>query len=119
MSRYAAVMGEHAEAAQAGWREGQQLDIAEAMTRLTLGIVGRTLFDADLLDRADTLRQNITTLQSALSLQMRVPFRLPWQGKANAALGSLNETIYRMIRDRRASGLDKGDLTLNASVVER
>lgn len=110
VSKYAAVMQEHALSAQAGWKEGQRLDMAEEMMRLTLGIVGRTLFDVDLLDRADTLRCDITLLQSSLMLQMRVPFRLPIRKSRRAALAHLNETVHRMIHDRRASGIDKGDL---------
>ncbi len=50
VSKYAAVMQEHSLAAQARWRDGQEIDIADEMMRLTLGIVGRTLFDVDLLD---------------------------------------------------------------------
>ena len=42
--------------------------------------------------------------------QLRVPFRLPQMRAPAAALARLNETIYRLIHDRRASGLDKGDL---------
>jgi cytochrome P450 len=110
VSKYAVVMLTHAESAQADWGEGQQIDIAQAMMRLTLGIVGRTLFDVDLLDHAETLRRDIATLQSSLMFQIRLPFRLPLQGKARAALAHLNETVYRMIRDRRKSGIDKGDL---------
>jgi cytochrome P450 len=44
-------------------------------------------------------------------LQIRVPFiRLPMQGRNQAAIDRLNETVYGMIRDRRASGIDKGDV---------
>src|SRR5580692_2259966 len=110
VSKYAAVMSEHAAAAQACWRDGDRIDVAQAMMRLTLGIVGRTLFDVDLLGRADTLGRDITTLQTWVVRQMRVPFRLPRLGGPVAALARLNETIYRLIHDRRASGLDKGDL---------
>ena len=111
VSKYAATMQEHAFAAQAAWREGQTLDIAREMMRLTLGIVGKTLFDVDLLDRAATLGRDIATLQTALMLQIRVPFiRLPMQGRNQAAIDRLNETVYGMIRDRRASGIDKGDV---------
>ena len=85
VSKYAAVMQQHALSAQARWREGQRLDVMQEMMRVTLGIVGRTLFDVDLLDSADTLRRDITILQSALDLQMRVPFRLPISGKRRAA----------------------------------
>jgi cytochrome P450 len=111
VSKYAATMEEHALAAQTTWREGQTIDIAREMMRLTLGIVGKTLFDVDLLDRAATLGRDIATLQAALMLQIRVPFiRLPMQGKNRAAIDRLNETVYGMIRDRRASGIDKGDV---------
>src|ERR1700683_4123871 len=77
VSKYAAVMREHAIAAQASWRDTERIDMAQAMMRLTLGIVGRTLFDVDLLDRADTLGRDITTLQTWVIRQLRVPFRLP------------------------------------------
>jgi cytochrome P450 len=110
VSRYAAVMGEHASAAQASWRDGDRIDAAHAMMRLTLGIVGRTLFDVDLLDRADTLGADITTLQAWVIRQMRLPFRLPRMHAPAAALARLNETIYRLIRERRTTGFDKGDL---------
>ncbi len=110
VSKYAAVMSEHAMAAQSGWRDGERIDVAQAMMRLTLGIVGRTLFDVDLLDRADTLGADITTLQTWVVRQMRVPFRIPRMRAPAAALTRLNETIYRLIHDRRASGIDNGDL---------
>lgn len=110
VSRYADVMREHSEAALANWRDGQHIDAAHEMMRLTLGIVGRTLFDVDLLDRADTLGQDITTLQKWLIRQMRLPFRLPQIGGAQAALTRLDETIYQLIRDHRSNGVDKGDL---------
>src|SRR6202167_4949433 len=38
VSQYAAVMGEHASAAQSSWRDGESIDAAHAMMRLTLGI---------------------------------------------------------------------------------
>jgi len=110
VSKYAAVMSEHARAAQSGWQDGERIDVAQAMMRLTLGIVGRTLFDVDLLDRADTLGADITTLQTWVVRQMRVPFRIPRMRAPAAALTRLNETIYRLIHDRRASGIDNGDL---------
>lgn len=110
VSKYAEVMREHAAAAQAGWQDAEHIDVARSMMRLTLGIVGRTLFDVDLLDQADTLGHDITTLQTWAVRQMRVPFPLPRMRGPVSALARLNETIYRLIRDRRASGLDKGDL---------
>jgi cytochrome P450 len=110
VSRYAAVMTERTEAAQAQWRDGQRMDMAQEMMRLTLDIVGRTLFDVELLGKADSLGRDITQVQQGAVLQMRLPFKLPFQWKSEAALGRLNETMYGMIRERRATGTDKGDL---------
>ena len=110
VSKYAAVMTDHTNLAMERWRDGQTYDMAQEMTRLTLGIVGRTLFDVDLLDNADSLGADITTVQHAAERQMRVPFKLPFQWTAEAALKRLNATIFGLIRQRRESGEDKGDL---------
>jgi cytochrome P450 len=110
VAKYGEVMQQHAEAAQAAWRDGHEIDAAHEMMRLTLGIVGRTLFSVDLLDKADTVGQDITTLQKWLMRQMRVPFRLPQMQGPLRALDRLNETIYKLIRDHRASGADNGDV---------
>ena len=48
---YADVMVEHAARLSGRWRDGETRDIAQEMTRLTLGIVGRTLFDSDVPNR--------------------------------------------------------------------
>src|SRR5436305_12657902 len=47
VNAYARVMTEFAEKTSARWRDRQTLDISGEMTRLTLSIVGKTLFDAD------------------------------------------------------------------------
>jgi cytochrome P450 len=110
VSRYADVMREHAEATQSNWRDGDGIDIAQAMMHLTLGIVGRTLFDVDLLSQAATLGRDVTALQVWLVRQRRIPFRVPFLRQPIAALARLNDTMYKLIRDRRESGVDKGDL---------
>jgi len=110
VSKYAAVMTDRTNAARDEWRDGQEVDIAQEMMRLTLDIVGRTLFDVELLGKADVLGRDITTVQHSAEVQMRMPFRIPFRWKADAALARLNETIYGLIRERRATGEDKGDL---------
>jgi len=110
VSKYSAVMERHARRAMAVWTEGQTVDIAQEMMRLTLGIVGETLFDTDLLADADSLGQDITRVQRHAIRQMRLPFKLPRFRRVEAARARLDATIYNMIRDRRASGRDHGDL---------
>jgi cytochrome P450 len=109
MGRYVEVMEEHASALADGWRDGQSMDVVEAMMRLTLGIVCRTLFDVDVPGQAEAIGRDILAAQSYAMRQIRVPFRLP-QGKARAALARLDEKIYGIIRERRGSSADRGDL---------
>jgi cytochrome P450 len=110
VSRYAQVFTDHTEAAQARWRDGEPVNIANEMMRLTLGIVGRALFDVDLLDQADTLGGDITAVQEYADRQMRMPFKLPYRKREKVALDRLNATIFGLIAARRASGEDRGDL---------
>jgi cytochrome P450 len=86
------------------------------MTRLTLGIVGEALFHADLLGEADELRQSITeALRYATSQTRRVValpanWKTPASVRAHKAIARLDQTILRLIAERRASGADEGDL---------
>ena len=47
------------------------MNMAQEMMRLTLDIVGRTLFDVELLGKADSLGRDITHAQDAAVLQMQ------------------------------------------------
>jgi cytochrome P450 len=110
VSKYAETMTAHTLAAQTAWRDGERLDMARAMMRLTLGIVGETLFSVNLLDQAESLGRDITAVQNFAIRQMRLPIQLPRAFRPQASLDRLNETIYRMIRERRADPVDRGDL---------
>lgn len=48
---YVAQMTKAAAVTEAAWRDGQQIDLTESMSELTLDIIGRTIFGVDL--RAD------------------------------------------------------------------
>src|SRR5437867_6041984 len=47
IASYAAVMTDYACRTRESWQDGETLDISAEMMRLTLGIVGKTLFDAN------------------------------------------------------------------------
>src|SRR5947209_20101683 len=64
VNSYASVMAEFAEKTSAGWRDRQTLDISEEMTRLTLSIVGKTLFDADVESDADEVGAALTEVMN-------------------------------------------------------
>jgi cytochrome P450 len=84
--------------------------------RLTLGIVARTLFDADVESEAAEIGNALTTAFESFNFAM-LPFteyleKLPIRSvrRFNAARATLDRTIYRMIDERRRSGEDRGDL---------
>ncbi|MCU1262686.1 MAG: hypothetical protein JWO80_5571 [Bryobacterales bacterium] len=110
VSRYASVMAEHADAEQRQWQHNDVIDVAQAMMRLTLGIVGKTLFDTNLRQEADVLGRDIATLQRSFARRSRLPVRIPHGPKVGRARARLNRTVYGMIHFRRESGEDRGDL---------
>ena len=54
IERYAAVMVEQTERMLEAWHDGEVRDPHEDLMHLTLGIVAKTLFDAELAGEADT-----------------------------------------------------------------
>ena len=113
---YGDTMVGYAEQMRRGWTNGATLDIAREMNRLTLSIVGKTLFDADVASQAVEVGEALTGVMESFWMLM-LPFadlleRLPVPTLRRARLrrARLDAIIYRMIADRRASGRDHGDL---------
>jgi cytochrome P450 len=61
LQQYARSMNGCAARAAARWQDGQRLDLAHEMTRITMAVVGETLFGADTFDEADELGEALTT----------------------------------------------------------
>jgi cytochrome P450 len=116
INAYANVMTGHAARTRERWRDGETLEVWQEMMRLTLAIVGKTLFDADVESEAPEigkaltdvmqLFERITNPLSGLLDKLPLPSNIRWL-KAKVRLDS---TIYRVINERRASGEDRGDL---------
>jgi cytochrome P450 len=98
------------------WRDGQQVDMAAEMTAVTLAIVARTLFDADVRNEASEIGavvEDATALfGSALlpfpNLRKRLP--LPSTLRMRRARTRLDATIYRFIDERRQHADHQEDL---------
>ena len=116
VASYAAVMTDHAVQMRERWRDGQTMDITEEMMRLTLGIVGKTLFDADVVSDSKDVGEAMNVAMD-LFKTVTVPFYnllqklpLPQVRRFDKARAKLDKIIYRLIEERRASGKDRGDL---------
>lgn len=116
LDQYAETMVRVSAATAHRWKPGQQVDMSQEMMRLTLGVVGWTLFDADVEGEAreigDALKgllQYLERITSPLGILME-KFPLPGGGKFKKGLDRINQTIYRIIEERRNSIEDRGDL---------
>jgi cytochrome P450 len=98
------------------WSDGQQFDLAQEMMRLTLSIVAKTLFDAEVEGEADEIGRALTDAMDMVPLLL-LPFAehlqklpIPRMNRLRESIGRLDRTIYRIIEERRQSGEDRGDL---------
>jgi len=115
IAAYAETMVRFTERMQEGWRDGQKLDIHAEMTRLTLQIVAKTLFDADVDADAQEVGHALEAIMEHNSDFRRLiltPSWLPTLRNIRAALGTrrLDKIMYRIIGQRRIAGRDAGDL---------
>ncbi len=105
-----------ARALDAAASKGETVDLAEEMMRLTLDIVGKTLFDAEMAGHAAPIGEAITLamrqMMSSLVRLVPMPPVVPTPGnlRLRGAVRSLDRIVYAMIRERRASGNDPGDM---------
>jgi len=113
---YATAMVDYSVRVRDRWTDGETLDVHQEMMRLTLAIVGKTLFDADVQHEAADIGRALASALDAFNLAL-LPFAelleklpLPANRRFLSARARLDETIYRIIRERRASGEDRGDL---------
>jgi cytochrome P450 len=116
IAAYASVMTEHADRMRQRWTSGAELDISREMMRLTLSIVGKTLFDRDVESQADEVGVALTRVLELFWVTL-LPFSdfidklpLPAMRRGRAARAKLDRLIYELIAERRAGGQDRGDL---------
>ena len=113
---YARSMVMYAERMSDEWQDGQARDIDQDMMHLTLQIVAKTLFSADVSSEADEIGAAMTSMVKLFNYLL-LPFSewleklpLPQSKRFAKAKDKLNDVIYSIINERRTSGEDTGDL---------
>lgn len=113
---YGRTMARYAQDRVDSWTDGETVDLHDEMTALTLRIVARTLFGADVTARIEEVARIGTWIQDFYylrfaSLRFLIPTWLPTPGNRRLASATrrLDEVVYGMIRERRP-GEDRGDL---------
>ena len=113
---YAGTMVDLALRTRDRWVTGREVALDHEMMALTMAIVGKTLFDADVEGEAEEIGASLTTVISFFprfnlplaGLLQRLP--LPSNRRFERARDRLDATIYRIIAERRKSPGDRGDL---------
>jgi cytochrome P450 len=115
IASYAATMVEYAQRMLANWRDGEERDAHREMMRLTLQIVGKTLFDTDVEGDAQEVGKSLELLLEIGANFRRaifVPHWLPTAAnlRVKKEIAQIEKILYRIIGERRRSGRDAGDL---------
>jgi cytochrome P450 len=115
IERYAAVMVEHTSRMLSTWCDGQIRNTHEDFMRLTLSIVAQTLFSTELAGEAGKIGESLEIVMNYFMSPMRwfgirekVP--LPSTLRYRRAIKQIDDVVYGIIRQRRESGEDPGDL---------
>ena len=113
---YGNTMVAYAERMTAAWRDGEERDIHRDMMHLTLEIVAKTLFNIEIAGERDRIAVALNTLmESSSGARMLLPpllRRAPTPGNLRylQAARRLDDIVYSLIRERRASSKSFGDL---------
>jgi cytochrome P450 len=99
-------------------RKGDPLDVDGEMMRLALEVVGKALFSIDLSQDATRLVEAVLTALDYIVGRARNPTSLsslpflmtPRKARFNAAVSTLNMTVYEMIAERQAAEDPGSDL---------
>ena len=114
---YGDIMRDYSVRRADAWRTGAEFDLHEEMMALTMAIVGRALFAADVEHEAPEIGEALTSAFQAFSFGALLPFShvlerlpLPAMRRFRRGRARLDETIFRMIAERRTNQDDRGDL---------
>ncbi len=116
IAAYAEVMVRSTERMLDGWRDGEARDAHDEMMKVTMQIVAKTLFDAEVsaddMEIADAFDAIVEEIARRLRLPLPIPDWVPLERNRRylAAVRRLDRLVYRFIAERRADPRDRGDL---------
>lgn len=109
---YSEIMVDATDHLTATWSDGETRDIYADMTRLTVDIAGKALFNVDITDDAAEVDTSLTAVMDRVDRMARRPFTLPpWfpspgNRAYRSALRNLDDVADRIIEERRRADAD-------------
>lgn len=113
---YARTMVTYTERMLDGWRDAEVRNVHQDMMALTLEIVAKVLFDADVASDVNAVGRAFDAVTDEIAARFRRPVFLPdWvplPGNLRYRRGvrELDRLVYRIIGEHRANGASGGDL---------
>jgi len=115
IATYADIMGHYGEQISQTWADGRVIDINQQMTIVTMSVIGKALFDADVFTETDELGAAMTIINEyvshTLSVLLPPPYSwpLPRNRRAHKAVQVLHNRIQRFIDERRHNPSERND----------
>jgi cytochrome P450 len=112
---YAQIISNHTVRLQETWKDGETINLADEMMRLTLWVISDLLFGLGVFGEERELGDALTETFRHFTTLITNPIHLPqsWptprNKRARQALARVNTTIYRMIEERRRTGETRND----------
>jgi cytochrome P450 len=116
VAAYAPIMVGYAERMLDRWKPGQMIEVFAEMSRLTLEIAAKTLFDAEAGDQANTVGSAMEVLLDAFISRVNrlvpIPNWIPTPRnlRLRRAVRRLDDILYGFIAQRRANPEQHNDL---------
>jgi cytochrome P450 len=106
---YAGQIVASAQATRDSWREGKEFDLADAMMKLSLRIVARTLFDTEVTPEVESVAIEVDTIMGLYNFLVAFPklesvlhWPIPGVVKFRRSRARLDTIVAGMIAKRRA-----------------
>ena len=115
IASYADIMASYGERLQEEWPDGATLDISQQMIKVTMSIIGKILFDADVFSETDELGEAVSVVLEYATGKVLQPFAPPlnWPTARNRrilhAIQLLHDTVQKLIDERRADATERND----------
>ncbi|MCX4784782.1 cytochrome P450 [Streptomyces sp. NBC_01221] len=116
ISRYVDIMRGETTAAVDTWAPGRQLDVREAMVKLSLDMLAKTIFSGS-LDEVTfrRLREDLSVVMNGVGARVMLPdwverLPLPFNRRFTTARDAVRATISQAVAELQDSGQDTGDM---------
>jgi cytochrome P450 len=108
-------MAYYSEQIQHKWSDGGIVDINQEMSNLTVSIIAKALFDADVFSETDELgvaiKEIFNYIAHALTVLILPPYSwpLPWNRRVHKATKKLHYLFLNFIAERRTTSIERND----------